>query len=389
MNKIMDISLCWVLLACLSSCLGDPLCSLSYCFCDEDSGIVECKGDAGDDIVLSSSSFSSSITSLLVSDFNNVFIKTNTFLNQDYLTSLTFQKINKMKLSKFIFSSDEFDGFVETFQLEDIKDLEIEEETFDNAPQCNTAIFKSVKISKVPSHGVKLYADTMRIEESEFGELNKESIYSDSMNFIFLGNTVGHIRTYGFSGSNNVFNFSNNYIEKIDGNAISVAFLTGDISGNTFKSHSGTPLRDIGPEPVCMPEYSSYEEDAVVEYKKVATPSFTFKLNKFPNFDLSVLNMPGTNNVPLGQMEIRDNSVPCECQLIKDLASIADFEHLELTKEIVFHDSRYGDLMFKKLFYSSSVCYDSFGKEWRLKRFSRENLEVVTSGSETFLSCTE
>ena len=61
--------------------------------------------------------------------------------------------------------------------------------------------------------------------------MNKESIYSDSMNFIFLGNTVGHIRTYGFSGSNNVFNFSNNYIEKIDGNAISVAFLTGDISG--------------------------------------------------------------------------------------------------------------------------------------------------------------
>lgn len=385
MNNIMEILLVCIFIASFNSCLGDTLCSLSFCHCHE--GVVECKGDAGDDIVLSSTSFSSSITSLLVSDFNNVFIKTNTFLNQDYLESLKFQQINKMKLSKFIFSSDENDGFVETFELTDIKDLQLEEETFDNAPQCNTALFKSVKIKNVPSHGVKLYADTMRIEDCEIGELNKESIYSDSMNFIFLGNTVDHIRTYGFSGSNNVFNFSNNYIEKIDGNAISVAFLTGDISGNTFKSHSGTPLRDIGPEPVCMPEYSSYEEDAVVEYKKVATPSLTFKLNKFPKFDLSVLNMPGTNNVPLGQMEIGDNSVPCECQMIKDLASIADFEHLELSREI--HESRFGDLMFKKIFYSSSVCYDSFGKEWRLKRFARDNLEVVTSGSESFLSCVE
>ena len=79
-----------------------------------------------------------------------------------------------------------------------------------------------------------MYADTMKIEDCKFGELNEESIYSDSMNFIFLGNSVGHVKTYGFSGSNNVFNFSNNHIEKMESNAISVAFLNGDISRYSF-----------------------------------------------------------------------------------------------------------------------------------------------------------
>ena len=91
-----------------------------------------------------------------------------------------------------------------------------------------------------------------------------------------------------------------------------------------------------------MPEYSNYEygewrhmyylgsdillivrpcisviSDAVVEYKKVATPTFAFRFNKFPKFDLLVLNMPGTRNVPLGDFKIGNNIVPCNCSLIK------------------------------------------------------------------------
>ena len=27
---------------------------------------------------------------------------------------------------------------------------------------------------------------------------------------------------------------------------------------NTFHSHTGTPLRDVGPEPVCMPDQAAY-----------------------------------------------------------------------------------------------------------------------------------
>ena len=57
--------------------------------------------------------------------------------------------------------------------------------------------------------------------------------------------------------------------------------------------------------------------DAVVEYKKVVTPTFTFRFNKFPKFDLLVLNMPGTRNVPLGDFKIGNNIVPCNCSLIK------------------------------------------------------------------------
>ena len=82
----------------------------------------------------------------------------------------------------------------------------------------------------VPQRGIKLHADTMTIENSNFGELNRESIYSDSMNLYFLNNRVGLFKTTGLSGSNNIFNFSHNKIEKIEGYAISVAFLTGEIS---------------------------------------------------------------------------------------------------------------------------------------------------------------
>ena len=75
-----------------------------------------------------------------------------------------------------------------------------------------------------------MYADTMRIEDCDIGEMNKESVYSDSQTFIFINNKVGIIKNYAFSGSNNMFNFSGNDISKIESNAISVAFLTGDVS---------------------------------------------------------------------------------------------------------------------------------------------------------------
>ena len=61
----------------------------------------------------------------------------------------------------------------------------------------------------------------------------------------------------------------------------------------------------------------NFISDAVVEYKKVATPTFAFRFNKFPKFDLLVLNMPGTRNVPLGDFQIENNIVPCNCSLIK------------------------------------------------------------------------
>ena len=75
----------------------------------------------------------------------------------------------------------------------------------------------------------------MTIENSYFGELNRESIYSDSVNLYFINNQVGLFKTTGFSGSNNVFNFSLNTIERIESNAISVAFLTGEMSRSVME----------------------------------------------------------------------------------------------------------------------------------------------------------
>ena len=58
-------------------------------------------------------------------------------------------------------------------------------------------------------------------------------------------------------------------------------------------------------------------EQTVPEYKKVASPAFSFRLNKFPKFSLSILTMPGTRNLPLGDLSIESNKVPCNCSLIR------------------------------------------------------------------------
>ena len=205
-----------------------PICEEESCSCSENE--VVCQGSEGEHLELSPSSLPEDTYSLTVSSFASVSIKTNSFSATPELGVISMSNLDQLKLEEFIFSEQENDGFLESFSIENIGQLELKQESFDNAPQCNKATIKNVNIESVPTGGIKLYADTMRIEDCKFGELNEESIYSDSMNFIFLGNSVGHVKTYGFSGSNNVFNFSNNHIEKMESNAISVAFLNGDIS---------------------------------------------------------------------------------------------------------------------------------------------------------------
>ena len=152
-----------VILTCLfvvGNC--EDLCSFSFCQCEEDS--VDCDGGDSEDLLLSATSLPSSVYSLTISNFNNVLIKINTFAKQDVLSILKFKNINKLKLGKFIFSTEEYDGFLEVFEIENIQDLELEESSFDNAPQCNQAKLQSVTIKAVPSGGIKLHADTMKIE---------------------------------------------------------------------------------------------------------------------------------------------------------------------------------------------------------------------------------
>ena len=42
-----------------------------------------------------------------------------------------------------------------------------------------------------------------------------------------------------------------------------------------------------------------------------------FEGNYFPQFSLSVLDLPGAQNVPLGALTISANKVPCDCEAIK------------------------------------------------------------------------
>ena len=57
--------------------------------------------------------------------------------------------------------------------------------------------------------------------------------------------------------------------------------------------------------------------DDPVEYKIVATPTFLFQGNYFPQFSLAVLDLPGGQNVPLGSLTIGGNKVPCDCRSIQ------------------------------------------------------------------------
>ena len=76
-------------------------------------------------------------------------------------------------------------------------------------------------LQSVPTGGMKLYSDTMRIENCDIGQLNAESVYNDSQTFIFTNNKVVIFKTEAVSGSNNKFNFSDNNIKKIESNTIS------------------------------------------------------------------------------------------------------------------------------------------------------------------------
>ena len=70
-----------------------------------------------------------------------------------------------------------------------------------------------------------------------------------------------------FDASVGTFEFSGNTVDSIDSNALSVGCLDGSIINNVFKSQSGSPFIDFGPDPVCTPEEEvdddpEYEDEA-------------------------------------------------------------------------------------------------------------------------------
>jgi len=373
-----------VLAVILSSVLYSPvladICSLSFCQCEDSD--VSCQGEDKEDLKLSPSSLPSSISSLTLSNLASLTIMTNTFSDQEDLKELHLSNIGNVVLEKFCYSSSELSGHITHLNLVNINMMDLQSaNTFDNFPQISHVVIKNVGMKVVPTGGLKLYSDTMLIEECNIGELHRESIYSDSQTFVFINNKVKIIKTQAISGSNNNFNFSGNDVSKIESNAISVAFLSGDLSRNIFHSHTGTPLRDVGPEPVCMPDQAAYSYEDPVEYKIVATPTFIFEGNYFPQFSLAVLDLPGAQNVPLGSLTIGANKVPCDCMAIQELAVLADFDHLQDNE---MQHEEFGDLVFKKEFYSRALCVGENEEEMRLKKFARSWLEITETGDEDY-----
>jgi len=365
---------------------GDVLsnmCSMSFCECEDSD--VSCHGEGKEELELSSSSFPSSISTLSLSNMAKVTIKTNTFSGQEDLKELSLEKIEKVVLEKFSYSSSSLSTHITHFKLEDIKQLHMESgNSLDHFPRSSHVVFKNIGLKNVPTGGLKLYTDTMRIEDCDIGELDRESLYSESQTFLFINNKVGIIKSNAFFGSSNTFNFSGNDVSKIEKGALSLSFLSSEISRNTFHSSSGSALLSLGPSPVCVPDPSAYDyPDNSVEYKVVSSPALTFHANYFPKFSLTMLDLPAAANIPLGSLDIRDNQVQCDCQDIQELAILADFDHLDLSEE-ERRESEFGDMMFKKEFYSSSVCLMENGEEVRLKKFARRWLEVT----ETEIKCT-
>lgn len=208
------------------------LCDISSCDCVQEGEILNviCDGEMSGDLELSPSSIPEATSTLNVSNFAHVLVQTNAFFGGISLYSINVQQIQRLTFKDYVFSEEEEAAYLDKFTIENVGQLMLTGAAFDNAPQMNVVTIKNVTIKNVPSGGIKLHADTMTVQDCQIGELNGEGIYSDSMNFIFIGNTVGVVRTHGFSGSNNVFNFSFNFIDNMESNAMSVAFLNGDFT---------------------------------------------------------------------------------------------------------------------------------------------------------------
>jgi len=372
-----------------SSAVRADICELTFCTCEEVD--VSCTGTTKEDVILSPGSLPPSVASISLTALSSLTLETGSFSEQQELKELSIENVKKVLVKKLAYSKEEVHAHVSIFKVENVEDFDIEQSGFVNFPQSTQVEFKNVKFQTIPVEGLKLYSDTMLIDSCEIGKLERESIYSDSQVFSFTNNKVKLIKEKAFSGSNNKFNMTNNDIGMLETNAISVAFLAGDISRNTIHKYTGTPLRDIGPDPICMPDPEAYSYDdadspVTIEYNVVGSPSLVFEENFFHKFNMKLLDFSGTHNVPLGSLTIARNKVWCECEDIRELAILADFDHL-LDESEMHYQASLGDLILKKEFYSSSVCQKEDGTSMSLKKFSRQWLAVKGEGESLEITC--
>ena len=207
------------------------------------------------------------------------------------------ENIEGVTLDEYFYSSASSSGTLENFRMENLNKLTLAAENcFENFPRSKITEIRNVdvKVSRfnnnkrglqtftffyvqeIPSRGIKLSGETVIIENSSFTNIRRAGLFVDATNFLFLNNSVDSVATHGFTGNNNLFNFSLNTINSIQDEPFQISPLTLEISRNSFNdvtgqynqsSHtlyinlssqsilfSGSPFLSVLPTSACVPE---------------------------------------------------------------------------------------------------------------------------------------
>jgi len=349
------------------------ICDLSYCQCEDTE--VGCEGTGQEELFLSSSSLPPAVTSFSLSGLNSLHIKTNAFNDQEDMKEFSLENIGRVTLEEYFYSSDPGSGSLDKFRMENLDKLTLSAENcFENFPRSKITEIRNVDVKEIPSRGMKLAGDSVIMEQSSFTNIRRAGVFVDATTFLFLNNTVDSVATHGFSGNINLFNFSLNSINSIQDEPFQISPLTLEISRNSFNDIAGSPFLSVLPTSVCVPESldSEYKDDI---YRVVSGTVVHFSENVFSQFSPSMLNFPGVDKVPLGSLKISGNKIVCDCERLKDLAMLAEFDELPGVQTAL------GDIVFKQEFYSTGLCLgDATGKSQGMKMFARENFQYEEDG---------
>ena len=211
---------------------------------------------------------------------------------------ISLENIESVTLDEYFYSSASSAGALENFRMENLDKLTLAAENcFENFPRSKITEIRNVDVKvkadsitikggfrhftfiyvqEIPSRGIKLSGETVIIENSSFTNIRRAGLFVDATNFLFLNNSVDSVATHGFTGNNNLFNFSLNTIISIQDEPFQISPLTLEISRNSFNDvtgqynqssytlyinmssqsvlFTGSPFLSVLPTSACVPE---------------------------------------------------------------------------------------------------------------------------------------
>eukprot|EP00095_Tigriopus_kingsejongensis_P011297 maker-scaffold14_size734282-snap-gene-3.15 protein:Tk11297 transcript:maker-scaffold14_size734282-snap-gene-3.15-mRNA-1 annotation:"PREDICTED: nyctalopin-like" len=380
-EQILFICLC---LNWSASVHGMDLCSQSFCQCPEAGKAVTCTcSNPSQNININEESIPIQAQSLHISDCGSVDVRPNSFARCLDLDYIGFKNLKELEFRpKFYATSSSDFKEIRNFTIAHVGRVTIHSGAFVHFPKSAVASFHEVGIREVLERDLEILTDVFSLTNSEIGVLGRASLYSDAGLLEFRNNRIEVIQSGAFDASVRKFDFIGNTIDFIENTGMSVACLHGRIIGNIFHNQTGSPLLDFGPDPVCIPDPEAESEEDM-QYNVVANPILEFTDNFFHTFDDDLLKFPGASNVPLGSLDIRGNKVKCDCESLKELAALVDFEHI-VPRD---HTLELGAVLFRKEFYDTGICVDANGQEQSLKGFARNWIKVVEPGTNGRVVC--